>query len=88
MRLLRSFGAQFPLLRRAQAAQKMSWTCSPTQLSYLGAKHSLRNSPFFLEASVFLLLLLNSSQPIQLPLLGSQTPVIEEGTGGTVLPGD
>ena len=85
--LLRSFGAPLPSLRSAQAVQ-ISWMRSLMQLRHPGAKHCLRNSPFFLGASVFLLLLLNSSQPIQLPLLGSQIPVIKEGAGGTVFPGD
>lgn len=85
--LLRSFRALLLLLRSAQAAW-ISWMCSLTQLRHLSAQHCLRNSPFFLGASVFLLLLLNSSRPIQLPLLGSQIPVIKQGAGGTVLPGD
>jgi len=58
------------------------------RLRHLGAKHCLRNSPFSLGASVFLSLLLNSSQPIQLPLLGLQIPGRKEGAGGTVFQGD
>lgn len=37
-----------------------------------------RNSPFFRASSVFLWLLLNSSQPIRLPPRGWQTPVTRE----------
>lgn len=58
------------------------------QPQHFSAKHCLRNSPFFPGASVFLWLLPNSSQPIQLLLLGSQIPVIKEEEGSTVFAGD
>lgn len=54
----------------------------------LTEQHCLRNSPFFLGASVFLLLLLNSSQPIQPPLLESRIPVTKGETGAVVSPGE
>lgn len=57
------------------------------QPQHLSAELCLRNSPFFPGASVFLWLLPNSSQPIQLLLLGSQIPVTKEG-GSTVFAGD
>lgn len=56
---------------------------------YSGAEQgNLLCSLFFPGASAFLWLLPNSSQPIQLLLLGSQTPVIKEGEGSPVFAGD